>query len=386
MTKRYRVLDAWRGIAALAVVFYHLPVSHALLGYSGFKNTELFVDFFFVLSGFVIAHAYGARITDGIGAARFAIRRFGRVWPLHVLMLAGFVAFELSRWLAAKNGAHFNVQPFTQTRTPDAILSNLLMIQSFSLHPSTSWNLPGWSISVEFYTYLLFAAVSLAVPTRLRPLAYVTLVTVALLAVARLSPIYMFATHDLGFARCVAGFFMGSLVARLVASHREEMPALAEIAALVLVAVFLANTGMDMTSLLAPAVFALVVYVFAHEAGPVSRLLATPPFQALGAWSYSIYMTHALLFILAQPVWKLAERKLGIVLTQPSIRGDVFGTGHMAWDTLIAIGWLLPVLAVSALTYRFVERPALAFFSRLADRIGAASPLQDRLETIRRRV
>ncbi len=58
------------------------------------QNAWLFVDFFFVLSGFVIAYAY----LDSLGTPRatriFVIRRIGRVWPLHVVLLGVFVAFE----------------------------------------------------------------------------------------------------------------------------------------------------------------------------------------------------------------------------------------------------------------------------------------------------
>ncbi len=47
---RYDTLDGWRGLAALAIAFYHLPVAHGFRDLAGWKNLEFFVDFFFVLS------------------------------------------------------------------------------------------------------------------------------------------------------------------------------------------------------------------------------------------------------------------------------------------------------------------------------------------------
>lgn len=58
-------------------------------------NAHLFVDFFFVLSGFVITHAYVDRLKTADDAAFMMWRRLGRLWPLHLAILAGFIALEL---------------------------------------------------------------------------------------------------------------------------------------------------------------------------------------------------------------------------------------------------------------------------------------------------
>ncbi len=97
-TNRYDTLDGWRGLAALAIAFYHLPVAHAFRDLAGWKNLEFFVDFFFVLSGFVICHAWGKRLTTAQDGWVFMQRRFWRVWPLHIVILA------LSCCWRARNG------------------------------------------------------------------------------------------------------------------------------------------------------------------------------------------------------------------------------------------------------------------------------------------
>jgi peptidoglycan/LPS O-acetylase OafA/YrhL len=84
---RFETLDSWRGICALLVAVFHMPLAGALAGNQFIRGSYLFVDFFFVLSGFVIAHAYGAKLTRGEGLAKFMVTRFGRLFPLHAFML-----------------------------------------------------------------------------------------------------------------------------------------------------------------------------------------------------------------------------------------------------------------------------------------------------------
>lgn len=81
MTQKFPVLDGMRGVAALAVTLHH--IRQAGLAPKGmFISGYLAVDLFFVLSGFVIAHAYDTRIGRSITPAHFIIMRFIRFWPL----------------------------------------------------------------------------------------------------------------------------------------------------------------------------------------------------------------------------------------------------------------------------------------------------------------
>lgn len=78
--QRFEFLDALRGFAAFCVVFQHLHVVQP--NSFGFPNAYLAVDFFFILSGFVLAHAYGARLDAGMGFRGYALRRIIRLYPL----------------------------------------------------------------------------------------------------------------------------------------------------------------------------------------------------------------------------------------------------------------------------------------------------------------
>ncbi len=162
----------------------------------------MFVDFFFVLSGFVIAYAY----LDSLGTPRatrtFVIRRIGRVWPLHVVLLAVFVAIEAARaivGLARSSPGPF----FVENKAPVTILFDTLLIQALGFTRPTYWNTPAWSISTEFWTYLVFALLCFG-GRRLVAAVGAVLIIGGLVVVGALSPTAMDTTFEFGFPRCLA--------------------------------------------------------------------------------------------------------------------------------------------------------------------------------------
>ncbi|CAN1554842.1 COG1835 Predicted acyltransferases [Rhabdaerophilaceae bacterium] len=356
---RFETLDGWRGLAALAIAFYHLPVAHPFRDAAGWKNLEFFVDFFFVLSGFVICHAWGQRLSNLAEASTFMLRRFWRVWPLHFGILIVFFGLESVEWLAFKlAGLSLGEAPFSGSSSLPALLSNIVLVQSFNLHGTTTWNGPAWSISVEFWTYLVFAAVMLMCRGRAWALALVA--AAGALMVALWSPIWLFATHDFGMPRALYGFFAGALVYRLLEGRGNGSRAGSglELAAVAAMLVWMASTGMNVTSMFAPVVFAGLVVVFARGGGIVSAGLVSRPIQALGLWSYSIYLVHTLIYYVLRISLVAAEKKLGLGFTASgsgSSRVFTFGSGLA--DAAVIVLLLALTVAISAWTYRLIEKP-----------------------------
>jgi peptidoglycan/LPS O-acetylase OafA/YrhL len=91
--KKIRFLESIRGISALVVLLFHLKDSTNSLLIHNFLilNGKIFVDFFFILSGFVIAHSYSSKIYTFIDLLKFKFKRFLRLYPLHILTLIIFV-------------------------------------------------------------------------------------------------------------------------------------------------------------------------------------------------------------------------------------------------------------------------------------------------------
>ena len=375
---RFQALDAWRGIAAVMVVFFHMPIAWSLYSEGIFRHSWLFVDFFFVLSGFVIAFAYGNRINDGRGFADFMIRRFGRVWPLHTavlvaLVLLQIVVFALTRY------AHFpapNSKPFEGQWSAWAIPANLILVHSLGLMPGPgTWNTPSWSISVEFYTYVVFGLAVVIFRRRLIVLSAILSIG-GLLALALLSNAYLGTTTQWGFARCLYGFFLGVIIFHIEARLPKPTVALATGAEFILtiaVVAFVWLVGPSALSFLAPQLFAVVVLVFAKEAGLVSRALKTRPFLWLGEHSYTIYMIHLSIFILLNYATRTAERLLHRPLTTVTEGFDslnlvtdrtIMDFGSAQLNNLTASIVLAAIVVIAAVAYRNLELPARDFFYR----------------------
>jgi peptidoglycan/LPS O-acetylase OafA/YrhL len=368
--ERFVVLDSWRGIAACLVALFHLDAYSHLYGLPFLRNSWLFVDFFFVLSGFVIAANYQQRLLDGFGVGRFLLLRLGRLYPLHFTMLALFVGIELLRVLyrvlVPALLSMDSVAPFgTPREAPGAILANLLLIQSLHLYDFLTWNLPSWSISTEFYTYVVFAVCLVG----LRKHAWIALL-LAMVAgpvfIATLSERGMDTHYDWGIIRCVYGFSAGAISWNIYRKWNGELRkwlsgSIAEWGALGLVVAFVSAAGTTLLSIAAPYIFALVVLVFALEAGTASAILRLRPLVFLGTVSYSIYMTHV---FVARRMFD-AGYQLGKLFhidpfTHREIDGqDIVFLGTRLWhgDFAYAV-YLAMIIAMSYFTYRWIEKPA----------------------------
>lgn len=146
-------LDALRGIAAVLIMLYHLDIVYRIHGHFG--RGYLFVDLFFLLSGFVLAVSTEKKLRAGIGVLAFTWSRFVRLWPLvavgaGVAVLRGFVhqmadPLTLLLWLAL----------------------DLAMIPSFAgSGPFYRLNGPQWTLFYELLANFLHALVLHKVPTR----------------------------------------------------------------------------------------------------------------------------------------------------------------------------------------------------------------------------
>jgi peptidoglycan/LPS O-acetylase OafA/YrhL len=368
---RFEALDGCRGLFALMVALMHLQLGNHLFTNGFVIASYLAVDFFFVLSGFVIAHA--TRLHDTRDVAGFAWRRFARVWPLHVLMLSMFVGLEQLKLVLQLRGVSGDTPAFAPNTQSNlsAIPAHLLLLHGLHLFPRLTWNIASWSISVEYYTYLLFAICALY--ARRMWLAALTLAAIG----ATLLRIYaadMDVTYDFGFFRCMFGFFTGVLVqraftARPTASARGATAR--ELGCLGLALALQALTGANRWSLLAPLVFAPAIFVFAREQGALSRALKSSPLQALGRWSYAIYMVHGWLYVMIFRVAHVIERRVGHSLfvgyvTPNGGRVKLLTFGG-AWTMgLLTLAILALVIAVAALAHRYVELPAQRWLSRVS--------------------
>ena len=283
-----------RGIAAVAVVAFHIHGGGYVLQSSLARNAWLAVDFFFVLSGFVIAASYGARLAAGFPVRRYMLLRLGRVYPLHLATLALYLLSEGGRYFGGVSAGTPRV-PFVGSRSVGTLGLTALLVNGFWPTGAQWWNGQSWSISIEVWLYLAMAGIWRLAGRKAATVAMaLALVAMAALGIADALPQPPFSSFLL---RGMGGFGVGVACWHLRERRLIPRPMRAatglEIAAaaIALAAIAWPHPGVWRTAGTDLA-FAVVVWVFAEQRGALSRVLTKAPFVFLGTISYSIYMTH----------------------------------------------------------------------------------------------
>lgn len=363
---RFAALDAWRGLAALMVALCHLSAAGWFYDVPAVRNGGVAVPLFFVLSGFVIHHAYGERLGDAAAVRRFVVRRFGRLYPLHLFTLALMLGLEIVKLILTGIGVSAGQVPFTGTNSLDNLAAQLVLLQAVVPFGYYGWNGPSWSISVEWAAYLVFAAVAFLAGSSGRRATWGLAVLAGGLLIAIESLLPSVGTMDgKGLVLAVFGFFTGGLVYQahglLRARGWKGGAGVEALGLAVLVALFWFGPSSQTLQI---AGFALVILVFAFEGGVASRWLKGAVFQFLGRISYSIYLVH---FVLLSLLGGLLRAAQGVTGT-PLIRGAMIDFGPAGAMDVLAAVYLGVVILCAWATYVWVEVPGRTFFNALSDR------------------
>jgi peptidoglycan/LPS O-acetylase OafA/YrhL len=349
-------LTGIRGIAAWFVVLYHvrtgiawsLPPQVTAILAKGY----LAVDLFFMLSGFVLWLNYSDRLRQGgIGQApAFLLRRIARIWPLHLFMLAGAVAFVLV--VAATGRPASDHYPWSE------LPLHLALMQNWGFTQALTWNDPAWSISCELAAYALFPLLALAVDWRRFPT--VVLVGVLLVLAVALHLLMSgggatFLGADIprfGLWRALIEFVMGTCLCALwarIGSSPDRAVAVSFAGA------FAAAAGWAMgiaETLAVPIGLASLLLAIALTAHSRRNPLSWRPIHYLGEISYATYLGHFLLFI---------AFKLAFVADGTRVPLHLIGL------------FLLLMLGASIALHHLVERPAQRLLNRSFDQLLSPS-------------
>ena len=352
MKQHYQVLDGLRGTAALTVVIFHVlemlwpePVANPL------HHAYLAVDFFFMLSGFIVGHAYDDRLPR-MGFGRFMLVRIRRLHPLALLgLVIGTVGYLLDPFA-----------PTQHTASPGSILLTfglmLLCLPSPSLPnrytETHGLNGPTWTLLQEYLANIVYGLVG----PRLGKRGLAVVVAAAglvLLGVAATLPHlgtgWGWDNMWVAPVRTAFPFFAGLLLHRL--SLRLASPLGFGLLSLVLLAVFAApfapTSGAIKLNGLLEAGFIILVFPLVIAAGAAAtaggRLRKLCEFS--GAISYPLYITHyPFIYIFGHWVWT----------THPA-RPRV---------ALVGAGLVVFVIALAWVAMRFYDLPVRAWLARRA--------------------
>lgn len=310
----YALLDGLRGVAAMLVVWYHIFEGYQFAGGKpiiDFANHGyLAVDFFFILSGFVIGYAYDNRWGTTLTLSGFFRRRLIRLHPMVILGAAigaaSFAISGLSRW----DGTHS-----TPALLLIAFVCGALMIPAIPGMPREvrgngemfPLNGPCWSLFFEYIGNIAYALVLRRLGTRiLAALAIILGISLCWFAITDVSTYGSIgvgwtidATNTLGGAlRMFFPFTMGLLLSRLF-KPAKHVKGIFWICALLLVALFhvpyigsdgplCLNGIFEMTCI--TIIFPAIVWLAAS--GTTTHQVSAKICNAIGNISYPLYLVH----------------------------------------------------------------------------------------------
>lgn len=317
-SERIAALAGARAFPPLFVVMYHFSEGHH---YSGWKILDYFatrgylwVEFFFVLSGFILTHAYWPRLKDllqGRGYLDFLRARLIRLYPLHLFMLLLILAMVITfRALAAQVGyvSIFDL-PWHQDVSAKGFVLSLFLVQAWHTMDRLTWNGLSWFVSVEFALCLLFPALLYLCHGRTwRGILLIAAGIAGLIALSFTSGHGLDITYDWGVARGICDFIIGMgmavLFRRLKPRDRapEWVHSLLQVLLLTLLAYVVTHTGWSHTrmDILTVLPLTMLIFALAFDRGILARTLQTRLPQRMGEWSYAVY--------LGQTAWLLGIR------------------------------------------------------------------------------
>ncbi len=361
---RYEILDGLRGVAALLVIWYHVFEAFATSPVDQrFNHGYLAVDFFFVLSGFVIGHAYDSRWQRGMTAGRFIVRRIIRLQPMVIIgVMLGVVSFIIQgceRW----DG--------TAVSTSAVIVSFLLGLFMLPALPGTMpevrgngemfpLNGPSWSLFFEYIGSICYALWLHRLSHRgLRLFTVLSGVTLAVWTLSDMSGSYHtgfgWSMADYGFVggllRLSFSFSAGLLMARGFKPVRIGACGFALCSALIVVMLAMPYISADGGKSIANGcydlfctllVFPAVVYIGAST--PNGSGVSDRVCRFLGSISYPVYIIHyPMMYLFYAYVWSE-----GLTFAQ-------------TWPVAVAI--CLGAIILARLFLKYYDEPLRAYLS-----------------------
>tara|TARA_X000001036_G_scaffold399352_1_gene402915 strand:+ start:322 stop:1437 length:1116 start_codon:yes stop_codon:yes gene_type:complete len=347
-------LESLRGVAALIVAIFHFDIG-SIFNNELTKNGWLMVDFFFVLSGFVISFNYLDKIKSFSDIVQFQIKRFFRLYPLHIIMLFIFLVIECSKYLVKlKFGLSSTIPAFTYNNL-NTFITNILLLHNL-VDNRLTWNVQSWSISSEFFTYFLFGLIILF-SARKKLIINILSIVIVLLS------FYFLQNHSMepkyGFIRCLYSFFLGVLIFNFSNSFKFKITNYLSyiffILSILLVIIAEPEKIIGINIFL-PLIFSAFILslIMSQNKNYLIYLLERKFLIYLGTISYGIYMVHT-------AVWWLINRIITIIFKYQTFVSDegatTIITNNLFISNILMIIGLFIIIILAHYSYKLVEMP-----------------------------
>ena len=352
MKKKFLSLETYRAFAALMIAAIHFDVNSPLVNHS--LANGYFVHFFFCLSGFVIYFNYKDKIKNFENIKLFIKKRLLRLYPLHLFFLVLFLFIEIAKYILL-NEYNFstNDEPFTKNNL-QSFFANIFLLQTF-LYDYT-FNTPSWSISAEFYTYIIFAILII-----FRFNMAINLFIILLISLFRLNDQLSYGASHSGYRSlldCVYSFYWGMLFCHLyIICNKNKIYNFIKniISFILLIVTFFALTKLKNNYLLTlPIFFGLLLFFSCdlNQKSYLGKILCNRFCVYLGNISYSIYMSHLFVFWSVNNILRFFF-KIDTYIDSDNIVKLEF---NLIEANIMVISCYLITIIVSAMLYKHIEK------------------------------
>jgi len=353
-------------LAALWVAFLHgrtaAPLDGLPFGPLGrlIGHGWLGVDLFFVLSGFIISYVHASDFSRVTWHAvkRFLALRLARIYPAHAVATLVLVPMLLV------GVTLLGYVPRNDTFSLVRLGYSLTLLNGWGIPDSIGWNLPSWSVSSEWFAYLLFPLFAIAllrVGSRVANagIAVATcLITVSLAVWLTGGSQYMLG-EGLTLVRVSSEFFIGccllGIYRKSTPSRAYDWPALGGAAAVIVLGLLSPPPFWDFLFIV---LFAITILGLSLATGPAAVVFGHPVLIYLGRVSYSLYLMHAIVLIVVHQVAR-----------------HLFPAGGLVAAAVAWLVYLAAAIGAAHLLFTIVEEPARIWARRRLDRNLVARPL-----------
>lgn len=358
-----KALTSLRAFLAVGVVLFHYQLQiDPALGYSPIiERSRLAVDAFFMLSGFILAHVYGPSFADGsFSYRRFIVARLARLYPLHLFILLTILAMVV---VAKALGVRFD----PTTYTVRGFFETLFLVQAWFPEPvGINWSGPSWSLSAEWFAYLIFPLYAgVALKLRARPTLLLLIGVVGFIGIDALyglafGKVLPRAEDAMGILRILPEFLIGMAMYGL--GRNWLWPRKVAVAAsLGSVVALLIGMQLSLDDRLIVALAAPVILCWSMLArADCEGILASPHLILAGEVSFALYLVHTLIVV----AWKGAVSEM---------RGI---DSHFFIQPIELAGLFMFTVLVALLLHLFVEKPGRRWLRARLD--APPTPAPDR--------
>lgn len=288
------------------IVLVHYPVDYLPDWFSTnflIRESYVFVDFFFVLSGFVISLNYNT-ISTYKSFFNYMKKRIIRLYPLHFYSNFIFLIYAIfSGFLILKLfPQYFERSNYDFYQDVILFIDSIFLTNSTPLLYGTSGlNSPSWSISSEIISYLVFGLSLVFIKQNRMNFMFISIIIFS--SIILYNNGIFFYTEKLGFLRGFIGFFSGYFVWKIyslkksfsINKHVELLLPILLLSILFLINFFGSENIILFEIVIIPIFFSISILILLNTNGLLTKILNSTIFNFLGKVSYSVYLNHLII-------------------------------------------------------------------------------------------